>query len=67
VVTTDYEERLDRLVRGEAAAAALSYHVGSRIADRLYPGQVLGSPHMLLELPFAVACQEASELNCSRV
>ena len=55
VVTTDYEESLGRLVRGEAAAAALSYHVGSRIADGLYPGQVLSSPHMFLELPFAVA------------
>jgi polar amino acid transport system substrate-binding protein len=55
VVTTDYEESLGRLVRGEAAAAALSYHVGSRVADGLYPGQVLSSPHMFLELPFAVA------------
>jgi polar amino acid transport system substrate-binding protein len=54
VVTADYEESLDRLVRGEAAAA-LSYHVGSRIADGLYPGQVRSSPHMFLELPFAVA------------
>jgi polar amino acid transport system substrate-binding protein len=55
VVTTDYEESLGRLVRGEAAAAALSYHVGSRIADGLYPGQTFSSPHFFLELPFAVA------------
>jgi polar amino acid transport system substrate-binding protein len=55
VVTTDYEESLGRLIRGEAAAAALSYHAGSRIADALYPGQVLSSPRMFMELPFAVA------------
>jgi ABC-type amino acid transport substrate-binding protein len=55
VVTTDYEDSLGRLVRGEAIAAALSYHVGSRIADRLFPGQVLRSPNMFLELPLAVA------------
>ena len=55
VVTKDYEDSLGRLVRGEAVAAALSYHVGSRIADRLYPGQVLRSPNMFLELPLAVA------------
>ena len=48
VVTTDYEETLGRLVRGEASAAALSYHAGSRIADRLYPGQVLRSPSLRL-------------------
>jgi polar amino acid transport system substrate-binding protein len=55
VVTTDYEGSLGRLVRGEASAAALSYHVGAHIADRLYPGQVLRSPKMFLELPLAVA------------
>jgi polar amino acid transport system substrate-binding protein len=55
VVTADYEDSLGRLVRGEAAAAALSYHVGSRIADRMFPSRVLGSPHMFLELPLAVA------------
>jgi len=63
VVTTDYEESLGRLVRGEAAAAALSYHVGSRLADRLYPGQVLGSPHMFLELPFAVAVPKGKRVE----
>jgi ABC-type amino acid transport substrate-binding protein len=55
VVTTDYEDSLSRLVRGEASAALLGYHVGSRIADRLYPGQVIRSPNMFLELPLAVA------------
>ncbi len=55
VVTTDYEDSLGRLVRGGTTAAALSYHVGPRIADRLYPGRVIRSPHMFLELPLAVA------------
>ena len=55
VVTRDYEDSLGRLVRGEAVAAALSYHVGSRIAGRSFPGQIRRSPDMFLELPLAVA------------
>ena len=55
VVTTDYEDSLNRLIRGEADAAALGYHVGLRISNRLYPGQIIGSPHMFMELPLAVA------------
>ncbi len=55
VVTTDYEDSLARLVRGEADAAALGYHVGLSISDRLYPGQIVGSPQIFLELPLAVA------------
>ena len=44
VVTKDYEESLTRLVRGEADAAALNYHVGTHLAARLYPGRVVHSP-----------------------
>ena len=55
VVTKDYEEALARLVRGEADAAALSYHVGARFVTRLYPEQVVRSRSMFLELPVAVA------------
>jgi ABC-type amino acid transport substrate-binding protein len=55
VVTMDYEESLARLVRGEADAAALNYHAGARIAARLYPGNVVRSRTMFLELPLAVA------------
>ena len=55
VVTTDYEDSLNRLVRGEASAAALSCHVGQCIADQFYPDQVIRSPSMFLELPLAVA------------
>jgi ABC-type amino acid transport substrate-binding protein len=40
VVTADYEESLARLVRGDADAAALNYHVGALLAARLHPGQV---------------------------
>jgi ABC-type amino acid transport substrate-binding protein len=55
VVTVDYEDSLGRLVRGEADAALLSYHVGQRFADRLYPGLISRSPKMFLESPLAVA------------
>jgi polar amino acid transport system substrate-binding protein len=55
VVTVDYEDSLARLARGEADAAVLSYHVGQRFVDRLYPGQISRSPKMFLELPLAVA------------
>jgi hypothetical protein len=44
-----------RAIRREASAAALSYHVGPRIADRLYSGRVVRSPHRFLKLPLAVA------------
>jgi ABC-type amino acid transport substrate-binding protein len=40
VVTSDYEESLARLVRGDADAAALNYHVGAILAAQLHPGQV---------------------------
>lgn len=55
VVTVDYEDSLGRLARGEADAAVLSYHVGQRFVDRLYPGLITPSSKMFLELPFAVA------------
>ena len=55
VVTVDYEDSLGRLVRGEADAALLSYHVGQRFADRLYPGLISRSPKMFVEAPLAVA------------
>ncbi len=55
VVTKDYEESLTRLMRGEADAAALNYHVGTHLAARLYPGQLVHSPILLQELPLAVA------------
>jgi polar amino acid transport system substrate-binding protein len=54
-ITTDYEESLARLVRGEADAAALGFHVAISIANRLYPGQVTQPRTMFTDLPFAVA------------
>jgi ABC-type amino acid transport substrate-binding protein len=42
-------------VRGDADAAALNNHVGTHMAARLYPGQVVHSPKLLQELPLAVA------------
>jgi polar amino acid transport system substrate-binding protein len=55
VLAKDYEESLTRLIRGEADAAALNYHVGTHLAARLYPGQLVHSPRLLQELPLAVA------------
>jgi ABC-type amino acid transport substrate-binding protein len=55
VVAKDYEDSLTRLMRGEADAAALNYHVGTHLAARLYPGQLVHSPKLLQELPLAVA------------
>lgn len=55
VITKDYEESLSRLVKGEADAAALGFHVGISIASRLYPGQVTLPQNMFTELPFTVA------------
>ena len=55
VIAKDYEESFSRLVKGEADAAALGFHVGVSIANRLYPGQVTLPKNMFTELPFAVA------------
>src|SRR5262249_9817961 len=55
MVAKDYEESLTRLMRGEADAAALNYHVGTHLAARLYPGQLVHSPKLFQELPLAVA------------
>ena len=61
VITTDYEESLARLVKAEADAAALGFHVGIRIAARLYPSQVTEPRSMFIELPFAVAVSKGRE------
>ena len=63
VVTRDYEDSLACLVRGEAAAAALGYHVGLCISNRLYPNQIIGSPHMFMELPLAVAVPKGRRVD----
>jgi polar amino acid transport system substrate-binding protein len=55
VLTTDYEDSLARVVRGEADAAALNYHVATVLATRLYPGQFTLPRSMFRETPQAVA------------
>jgi polar amino acid transport system substrate-binding protein len=54
VLTTDYEESLTRVVRGEAAAAALNYHVGTVLAARLFAGQFTVPRRMFRETQQAV-------------
>ncbi len=61
VITTDYEEGLARLVKGEADAAALGFHVGIRLTARLYPSQVTEPRSMFTELPFAIAVSKGRE------
>jgi polar amino acid transport system substrate-binding protein len=63
VVTTDYEDSLGRLIRGEVDAAALGYHVGLCISERLYPGQIIASPYMFIELPLAVAVLKGKQAD----
>jgi len=54
VVTQDYEESLARIVTGHADAAALNLAAASRIAARLYPGQITLPSIMFYEQPLAV-------------
>jgi polar amino acid transport system substrate-binding protein len=55
ILTTDYDESLTRVIRGEADAAALNYHVATVLATRLYPGQFTLPRSMFRETPQAVA------------
>jgi len=54
VLTTDYEDSLTRVMRGEAAAAALNYHVGTVLAARLFPDQFTVPHRMFREVAQAV-------------
>jgi ABC-type amino acid transport substrate-binding protein len=54
VVTADYEESLASLVAGQADAAALNFYVGTRLAARLYPGQITEPRTMFFEVPLAI-------------
>jgi polar amino acid transport system substrate-binding protein len=53
-VTADYEESLARLIARQADAAALNFHVGTRLAARLYPGQVTEPRQMFFETSLAI-------------
>jgi polar amino acid transport system substrate-binding protein len=55
IVTDDYESSLDRLVGGEADAAALNHQAGAMIANRVYTGRITMPGRMFLELPLAAA------------
>jgi ABC-type amino acid transport substrate-binding protein len=50
-----------RLIKGEANAAALSFHVGISIASRLYPELVTLPRKMFTALPFAVAVAKGQQ------
>ena len=63
VRTASYEESLAHLVEGKADAAALNSHVGSRIADQLYPGKVNVARRMFLEVPLAVAVAKGTHAD----
>ena len=63
VVTANYEESLGRLVKGEADAAALGFHMGIIMARRLYPGQVTLPRRMFVESPFAVAAAKGQQVQ----
>ena len=61
VVTTDYEESLARLVRGDADAAALNYHVGAMLAARLYPGKVTMPRIFFTQNPTALGVRKGEQ------
>jgi len=61
VVTANYEESLGRVIKGEADAAALGFHVSISIARRLYPGRVTLPRSMFTELPLAVGVMKGRQ------
>jgi ABC-type amino acid transport substrate-binding protein len=61
VVTTDYEDSLARLMRGDADAAALNYYVGAVLAARLYPGQVTIPRTLFLQSPAGVGVRKGEQ------
>jgi len=51
----DYSAALDMVVRGEADAAALNFHVAARLAQEIHPGSLAMPTEMFIETPLAVA------------
>jgi polar amino acid transport system substrate-binding protein len=66
VVTANYEDSLQLLVNGEADAAALNVHVGSRLANRLHPGKIVGAQKMFFEVPLAVMVRKGQQATFLR-
>lgn len=62
-VTTDYEDSLARVVRGEADAAALNFQAGARIAARLFPGRLTLPRTMFMQIPQAVGVMSGQRSN----
>jgi len=61
VVTAHYEESLARLVRGDADAAALNFHVGAMLAARLYPGKVTMPRILFTQNPTAIGVRKGEQ------
>jgi polar amino acid transport system substrate-binding protein len=55
ILVRDYLEALRSVLDGKACAAALNYHVGRDLADRLFPGCFTPPKKIFLEMPLAVA------------
>src|SRR5437764_6660234 len=61
MVTADYEESLTRLVRGDADAAALNFHVGAMLAARLHPGKVTMPRIFFTQNPTAMGVRKGEQ------
>jgi len=58
VITADYEDSLNRLISGEADAAALNFQVGARLAAKLYPGRVTKPRTMFAQQLLAIGVRK---------
>ena len=63
VITKNYEESLDRIVSGEADAAALNFQVGAVMANQLYAGKVTMPTTMFEELALTVAVTKGQQAD----
>jgi polar amino acid transport system substrate-binding protein len=54
ILSSNYEDSLAQVIRGDADAAALNVQVGAQLAAKLYPGQLKRGPGMFAEQPLAV-------------
>jgi ABC-type amino acid transport substrate-binding protein len=59
----DYHAALESVVSGKADGAALNFHVGSRVAKELFPGQFKMQEKMFFETPLAVAVLKGKKGN----
>jgi ABC-type amino acid transport substrate-binding protein len=60
-VTTDYAQSLERVVDGEADAAALNYQAGAIIAGRLYADRITVPRKMFQEAPLAIGAPKGKQ------